>query len=180
MPEGCDTALRSLLTEPQKITSPTRLATLLGDVAKLVIGPAYIGYATEVTPPAQPVRALDTAADAYGPAIDELRAHCPEDEWSHGGAAKEHPCSGAFVGNRLVSLASYEVWAGGIAHLSVITHPHFRNRGFGLSVVAHIAARALQEGLLPQYRTLEANRSSKRIAERLGFEEYATSVAARV
>jgi hypothetical protein len=47
-------------------------------------------------------------------------------------------------------------------------------------VVAHLAGVASAEGLIPQYRTLDANIASIRIAESLGFEGYATSVAVRL
>jgi predicted GNAT family acetyltransferase len=66
------------------------------------------------------------------------------------------------------------------SHIAVITHPDFRGRGYGRSAVAHLAARALAAGLLPQYRTLVANHSSIHVAQSLGFELYATSMAVRL
>jgi predicted GNAT family acetyltransferase len=67
-----------------------------------------------------------------------------------------------------------------IAHIAVVTHPSHRGRGYGKAAVAHLAARAIAEGLLPQYRTLDSNQPSLRIAEALGFQRYATSVAVRL
>jgi predicted GNAT family acetyltransferase len=84
------------------------------------------------------------------------------------------------VGERVAALAGYEVWGSTIAHISVITHPDFRSRGFGRSAVAHLAGRAMAAGLLPQYRTLQSNRASIRVAEALGFHFYATSTAVRL
>jgi predicted GNAT family acetyltransferase len=80
----------------------------------------------------------------------------------------------------LAVVAGYEVWGGSIAHISVIVRPGFRGRGFARAAVAHVAARAVEAGLLPQYRTLESNRASIRIAKSLGFEPYAQSMAIRL
>lgn len=143
-----------------------------------VIGPAYIGYAEAVCPPSHPVRSL-TGGDAFAGGV--LRAACAETDWEHGGSVfGKYPLSGVFVDSELAALAGYEVWGGTIAHISVITHPAFRGRGFGRSVVAHVAQVALAAGLIPQYRTLQSNRASMRIAESLGFFLYATSVAVRL
>jgi predicted GNAT family acetyltransferase len=100
-------------------------------------------------------------------------------EWEHGGSPIEHPCSGVFVRDQLASLAGYEIWSGGIAHISIVTHPEFRGDGYGRSAVAHLMERVIGAGLLPQYRTLEANGASMRLAEALGFQRYAVTVAVR-
>lgn len=157
--------------------SPEEFAAALQPLAAKVIGPAFIGYATAVGDPQHPVRAL-AAGDE--PALEALERACDPVEWEHGGSGLDQECSGAFVGGELAALAGYEVWGGAIAHISVVTHPGHRGRGLGRSVVAHLAARAIAAGLLPQYRTLESNAPSIRIAQELGFESYATSIAIRL
>jgi len=115
------------------------------------------------------------------PAVAALRAACREDEWEHGGSdVGQHPAFGVFVDDQLAALAGYEIWGGTIAHISVITHPAHRGRGFGAAAVAHITAHALAAGMLPQYRTLDSNQPSMRIAATLGFHRYATSLAMRM
>jgi GNAT superfamily N-acetyltransferase len=169
-------SLRHLLPSPP--FTPDRFAGAFDGSSFVVIGPAYIGYAEVVRLPSHPVRSL-TKRDAS--AAGTLQAACTETEWEHGGSVVgEHPSSGVFVGSELAAVAGYEVWGGTIAHISVITHPAFRGRGFGRSAVAHLASAALAAGLVPQYRTLESNRASIRIAETLGFTHYATSVAVRL
>ena len=163
---------------PSHPLTPDRFAEAFSGLSFTVIGPAYIGYAEVVRPPLRPVRSL-TEGDASKAA--ELRTACPRTEWEHGGSdVNAQPSSGVFIGSELVALAGYEVWGGVIAHISVITHPAFRSRGFGRSVVAHLASAALGAGLVPQYRTLESNRPSLRVAEALGFFHYASSVAVRL
>jgi len=175
-PPDCVESLRHLL--PSQPFTPASFAAAFGGSSFTVIGPAYIGYAEVTRSASHPVRSL-TGRDAS--AAEALRAACPESEWEHGGSlVGEHPSSGVFVGSDLVALAGYEVWGSSIAHLSVVTHPAFRGRGFGRSAVAHLARAALAAGLVPQYRTLESNRAAIRIAESLGFFHYATSVAVRL
>lgn len=181
IPPDPDGTLRALLSALPPGVSPDSFAAALRPVSSAVVGPAYIGYAEAVTaaviPPAPPARALDSGDAA---ALDTLRQSCDATNWEHGGSSIEHPCSAVFVGGRIAALAGYEVWGGTIAHISIVTHPDFRSRGFGRSAVAHLAGRAIAAGLLPQYRTLQSNRASIRIAESLGFHCYATSVAVRL
>jgi GNAT superfamily N-acetyltransferase len=169
-------ALRRLL--PSQPLTPVRFAVAFSGSSFTVIGPAYVGYAEVIRPPSHPVRSL-TERDASKAVA--LRAACSRTEWEHGGSdVNAQPLSGVFVGTELVALAGYEVWGGVIAHISVITHPAFRSQGFGRSAVAHLADIALAGGLVPQYRTLESNLPSIRVAESLGFVHYASSVAVRL
>jgi len=174
-PERAD-SLRPLL--PGAPATPTDLAEAFKTPEYTVIGPAFIGYAAEAPRPAHPVRAL---GERDGPAVEALRAACPAIEWEYGGSkVGVQPASGVFVGRDLVALAGYEIWGGTIAHIAVVTHPAFRGRGFGRSAVSHVAAAALAAGLVPQYRTLESNLPSMRVAATLGFARYVTSVAVRL
>jgi predicted GNAT family acetyltransferase len=163
---------------PAPPATPACFADAFRASGYVVVGPAYIGYAQDIRSPAHPVRPLtlhDTSA------VNTLRAACTETEWEHGGSLLgERSSSGVFVDGQLVALAGYDVWAGIIAHISVVTHPAFRARGFGRSAVAHVVKRALLANLIPQYRTLEFNLASIRIADSLGFCHYATSVAVRL
>jgi GNAT superfamily N-acetyltransferase len=143
-----------------------------------VIGPAYIGYANAVPSPIHNVRSL---TKVNVPAVSSLRAACNDTEWEHGGSTiVDQATSGLIIDSELVALASYEVWKLSIAHISVITHPAHRGHGYGRSVVSHNANLALAAGLIPQYRTLESNAPSVEIANRLGFAQFATSVAVRL
>lgn len=139
-----------------------------------VLGPAFYGYtdAESVAPVESPARVL-TATDegAYG----RFQRAVPADEWDAGGPAFE---PGETVGieadGRLVAAAGYEVWDERIAHISVVTHPDYRSRGLGRAVVSRATERALDAGLWPQYRTLDAWPWSVALAEGLGFERFAT------
>ncbi len=175
-PDSAD-SLRARLADLHQGCTPASLKAALSSIATKIIGPAFIGYAETMLPPLHQVRAIGPEDVA---AVQALEQSCDATEWEHGGSSFEVACSGVFAGDQLVALAGYEVWGGGIAHISIITHPAFRGQGLGRSAVAHLALRALDTGLLPQYRTLESNGPSIRVAETLGFQAYATSVAARL
>lgn len=104
-----------------------------------------------------------------------------QDDWDNLSESITPETSAAcFAGETLAALATYEVWGGRLAHIGVVTHPVHRGRGHGRSAVAHLARMALAAGLIPQYRALESNIPSIRIAEALGFRCFATSVAVRL
>lgn len=174
VPPGREEEIGGLLSSDE--CSPLTLALALVPMASAIIGPTFVGYAEEVAPPVHPARQI---GDEDSPAVEALRIECDRTEWEHGGSAIRNPCSGVFSEGQLVALAGYEVWGGTIAPISVITHPDFRGQGWGRSVAAHVVERALDAGLLPQYRTLEGNRPSMRIAESLGFQAYATTMAVK-
>jgi len=186
LPSNQADALRPLLANTAHDPSPAALACALQSVAASIIGPAWLGYALAVPPPSHAVRALDLHDFR---ALHALRQSCDPIEWEHGGSPlaqeqgkspAENPCSGIFVDGLLAAVASYEIWGSMIAHISIITHPDFRGRGFARGAVAHLATRALTAGLLPQYRTLESNFPSLRVAGSLGFRLYARSLAVRL
>jgi GNAT superfamily N-acetyltransferase len=169
--------LRGLLAGLEDRGTPGAFADALAPVASLVLGPAYLGYTLEIRGGDSPARALNPD-DAAG--VEALREACGETEWEHGGSSVEWPCSGVFEKGQLAALSGYEIWGDAIAHIYIVTHPAFRGRGAGRAAVAHLARRALAAGLLPQFRTLEANTPAIRIAEALGFQRYAASMAVRL
>lgn len=176
IPSGSDEFLAESLADPARLSAPAVFTDAFSTLSALTIGPAYVGYASFIHEPGSSARALN---ESDTPALQHLQDECHPAEWDHGGSPIEHPCSGVFVDGRLASLAGYETWGGTIAHISIITHPDFRGRGYARDAVAHLATRALAEGLLPQYRTLESNLPSIRVAQALGFSHYASSVAVR-
>ncbi len=127
-----------------------------------MVGPAWIGYADDA-------------------AIEGLHSACSALDWEHGGQGSEATARiGVFKGGTLATLASYRIWGDRIAHISIISHPLFRNGGLARIAVSAITRHALDNNLVAQYRTLVSNTPSLAIANRLGFERYATSVVMRL
>ena len=56
-----------------------------------------------------------------------------------------------------------------------MTHPDHRSAGHGRAAVSLLTDRALDAGLLPQYRTADTWPWSVALAEGLGYERFATS-----
>jgi GNAT superfamily N-acetyltransferase len=159
-----------------------RWRALFGARLEAVIGPAAISYADRGTfRPASAHAGVRPLGDADGAALDGLRRAVTEEEWAHGGGDyADSPLFGAFVDGALAARAGYEVWDGRIAHLGVVTHPAHRGRGLGAAAFARAARAALDAGLVAQHRALTSNTNSMRIARRLGFAPYATSLAVRL
>jgi predicted GNAT family acetyltransferase len=108
----------------------------------------------------------------------DITGACSDLEWEHGGSQLgDRPVVGEYSSDQLVAVAGYQLWGGEITHIYVITHPQHRRKGYGKSVVSRITDEVLNQGLVPQYQTLEDNVSSMAIAGSLGFERYATTVA---
>lgn len=160
------------------VRNPDRFAEIFLPLGLVVIGPAYVGYTDFMGATKEGARRLN---DSDASAIDTLRAACSTTEWEHGGCdLDEQECAGVFVDGELMSLAGFEVWGDSIAQIRVVTQPALRGRGLGRCAVGEVARMAIERGLVPQYRTLESNRASKRVAESLGFVKFASSVAVRL
>lgn len=159
-----------------------RWRRVFGGRMDAVVGPAAIAYADAGTlRPSATNADLRPLADADRSALDALRRAVTDEEWAHGGSTmQDGPVVGAFVDGALAAVAGYEVWGGRIAHLGIVSHPAHRGRGLGTAAVAGAARTALDAGLAAQYRTLASNTPSLRIARRLGFLPYATSLAVRL
>jgi hypothetical protein len=147
-----------------------------------MLGPAFIAYADARTfvgrSDDHDARLLGEKDDA---AIEGLRSSCSALEWEHGGTTPEATVRvGAFKGDTLAALASYRIWGDRIAHISIITNPLFRRGGLARIAVSGITRHALDNNLVAQYRTLASNSPSLAIANRLGFERYATSLVIRM
>jgi RimJ/RimL family protein N-acetyltransferase len=165
------------------VREPTNLRSLLSPVTiTRVIGPALLHYGGDRVQghrEAEDVRAL-TVQDAA--TFGEFAAACPSEDWDPKGLSlTSEVVFGAFTpGGDLNSIAGIKIWRATIAHILVVTRPEARGRGYGTRVVAAATEHARRNGLLPQYRVLEENAPSCRVARKLGFEEYGWTIAARL
>jgi len=167
----------------EAIRDPESLRRLLfpGSVTA-VVGPALLNYADHSSFLPAPMEGARELTPQDAAAILALRAACLSEEWeAKGFSIDSQPTFGAFAPDgALMALANIRVWADRIAHLGVVTRPGGRNRGFGTRAVSAAVRHALGIGLLPQYRVLEHNVASRRVAQKLGFQSYGWTVAARL
>ncbi|MFI6359129.1 GNAT family N-acetyltransferase [Streptomyces sp. NPDC050743] len=128
-----------------------------------VLGPASLFYLDRAD--FQPVHA--GAAVEEVPRDDDglaaLLARAGEEDAGESGL--EDITSPAYVlrdGDDLVAAAGYRAWPQSVAHLSVLVAPDCRGRGLARTVASAAVARALDAGLLPQWRARP--HPSKRVA----------------
>ncbi len=147
-----------------------------------VVGPAYQGYLLPdlfrpyVAPHVRFLGSDDTAL------VEAFRVECGQDAWEYAGFDEATSCLAAIrEGDRIVSLAGYnQVWRDEVGGPCILTHRAYRGRGCATATTSAVVGRALQEGKVLLYQTLETNTASIRIARRLGYEQYARHVAVRL
>jgi RimJ/RimL family protein N-acetyltransferase len=164
-----------------EVLDVTLLRTRLGERVERLIGPAFIGYADRATFRAIEPNAARLLGASDHPAVATLRAACNAVEWEHGGSGLgPNPAAGVYVGRELVALAGYQVWGRELAHIAIITHPQHRGHGYAGAAVSKLTEIVLAQGLVPQYQTLDSNRPSIQVAQKLGFVRYGTSMSVRL
>lgn len=79
-----------------------------------------------------------------------------------------------------LAAAGYLEWAGVLADVGVLTAPDARRQS-NAQVVARLATNdAFDEGMIPQWRTNAENGASRRLAARLGYEEWGVFVSVEI
>lgn len=133
-----------------------------GDDRAPALGPAAEGVVT---------RQL-TADDAEAFAV--FNSGCSAEDIDHAFVELDHMLAyGTYVDGILASAASMYTWRDtALADFGVLTHPHFRSKGFGARTIRGLAAGTLNLGLEPMYRYLLTNESSGRIARAAGFKVF--------
>jgi RimJ/RimL family protein N-acetyltransferase len=130
-------------------------------------------------PADQPETERLSPADA--PAINELAESCTRLEVHLADVRAEHPVVyGSRANGTLVSAASFLFEDDLIADAGVLTHPQFRNHGYGRAAVSALCRWGLQHERVIQYCALCTNQPSLRIADALGFSEYAVEESIRL
>lgn len=174
------------------------LQLLFGRRIHRFAGPLYQGYAEreDFTPmPSESVRMLSnehrhvvqrlataseserpesTLTPVWGEVVQRFAKACEPTEWEHSGIDRtDSALFGHFLGDELVALAHYGMLAHDAASIGVLTHPAYRNRGYGKTVVSAAMADAFSHGHVVLYQTLVANRASVSLAKALGCQDYA-------
>jgi len=162
--------------EPSALVEPATLRSLVPSAAVL-IGPAWVGYAPNIaSEPGGDLRELEPGA----PELAALRSAVSAEDWEHANLDAARPPIFASVASGVaVAAAGAELLLECVSHIGVVTHPAWRSRGLGRAVVRAAAACAHAQGRLAQYQTLASNAAALAIARSLGFEHFATTLAAR-
>ncbi len=146
-----------------------------------IIGPAYLGYADAKTFEPVPTDQGRLLGSADAAVLQRFEQTIGPTAWEHSGLGEHgQPIWATFDETEITAAAGYLVWGQAIAHIGVSTHPDYRGRGLGQTVVSGIGRHALDNNLVLQYRTLWANKPSLGIAGKLGFELYASTLWVRL
>ncbi|MCV9995427.1 GNAT family N-acetyltransferase [Paeniglutamicibacter sp. ZC-3] len=73
--------------------------------------------------------------------------------------------------------AGYDIWAGSLAQMGVLTAPEVRRRGLALKAATIAMGQAMASGLIPQWRARTDNTASSRTAVSAAFEYAGTQTS---
>lgn len=175
-PEPLTTALREQIQRVPFDVTCDDVRQMIAPVRNVdaVLGPQFVGYCDQTT-----FAPVDSDARQIEPSrLKPLRDACPADEWSHSGIQIECPDRPTFAVLRdRQPIAATQLGSDhGVAGVATITHPTYRNQNHGKAVVSRAVEAALEQWLLPEYRTVEQWEASVGLAEALGFEQVARSI----
>jgi len=141
-----------------------------------VKGPAALFFAVESPVPARHFEVVQASVDE----LDGLLASVPVDELDESGISEVTSSVSVIRDSHgaVVAACGYRHWPHGIAHMCVLTQPEHRGRGAARAVGATAVSRALDEGLLPQWRARPG--ASKAVARALGLLELGEQLSVRV
>jgi GNAT superfamily N-acetyltransferase len=140
-------------------------------------GPAALAYLDAAGFRAGPGHSTAEPRDARDDALRGFLAGCDPADVEESGMAGITSPAFAIRGHEpmIIAAAGYREWAGGVAHLSVLTSAPARGRGLARAAASAAVAHALGRGLLPQWRAVPE--PSRRVAASLGFRELGWQVS---
>lgn len=100
-------------------------------------------------------------------------------DWRFGSAralVREGVVAGAIVGNQLAAVAFTAGIGDRYADIGVVTHQDWRGRGLASACAAFVCREIQARGLTPVWGTSVENLASRRVADKLGFEEVSRRV----
>lgn len=162
--------------KPEEAFNAAFLAKTFVISSDKVTGPAWVGVADKggFKPVKSEARLLTSKDEA---AMRELAEGCGETAWKQSKIAVDRLTNfGLFAGGKLVAASGYLNMGGLLAYIGVITHPGHRGKGYARMVASASMSHALDNHLLPMWRTLDAHASAVKLAGTLGFEKYAATL----
>lgn len=182
---GAAHALRTALAAlpPADRTDPEALARGLdrtgAPAVAEVLGPASLAYLDAAGfRPAHRGSPVDTVDPGDARLAALLERAGPEEAGESGLAGLEAPVHVLVEGGRAVAAAGYARLAADTAHLCVLTDPGRRGRGLARPVASAATARALAEGLFPQWRARPVR--SRAVAAALGYRALGAQLSVRL
>ena len=152
---------------PATLTVPQYVEDVVGPL-EASLGPADLQYGTVPTARSADVRGPLPLPD---PLVEGVLARVPPADRSEAGFEDDR-MEAIFValdGEQPLAASGYRQWAGGVAHMGVVTIPAARRRGLGRNASLAAAGHATDQGLLVQWRSLSSNDASRQLGQSLGL-----------
>ena len=148
----------------QDVTRPHLVLPRLPPV-RTVRGPAALLY----PPHGYRVPQHEPVTEVARGALDALLRQVDPDDLDESGlaAVTRSVFAASQADGAIVAACGFREWPNNVAHLSVLVHPDHRGKGLGQRVAAATIQRALDEGLLPQWRARPP--ASRALACKLGL-----------
>lgn len=163
-----------------QLFSRAGLSKIFNQLGTEVMGPAFLGYSDESSSNVEfsdMTRPIDSSTELF----DTFRNTISSEDWDASGVEPDtHALTGVVSDGVLVALGGYDIWAESIAHICILTQNKERGNGYGKTITQSLMRQAHAEGYIPQFRTLLSNNASIAVAQSLGFEQLATSLAIKL
>lgn len=155
-----------------ELAAITSLLKLCADHHPQAIGEATLAYLDDYVQ----LPGLDDATVTDDPAaVVDLEKLCAPDDVAEVGLAE---LTTQFVliseADEPLAGAGFDIWGDIIAHQGVLTAQAVRRQGLGTTIAALATNAALDDGLVPQWRSRTDNLASRKLARRLGYREVGT------
>lgn len=154
---------------PDRLTDPEALGKVL-PIGEF-LGPAALAYvaADDFRPVAPGELCVEQEPRGRAELDDVVRAADVKDADEAGLDEITSPTYVVRADGQAVAAAGYRGWPTRTAHLSVLTAPAWRGKGFARATGSAAVRHALDQNLLPQWRARLP--ASRRVAAGLGFSE---------
>jgi hypothetical protein len=157
------------------------LQELFADRIARIIGPAQILQIRQASFRACHGEESRVLATEDTPELRRLLAECAPLEAEHSALHEGLPCLvGVFRDQNLVAAAGYEILGGSVAHIGALSAPAERGRGFASQAISLATEQAFVAKLGIQYQTLQSNGPALAAARRMGYEDFAETLALRL
>ncbi|MFD4467591.1 GNAT family N-acetyltransferase [Rhodococcus sp. NPDC058505] len=159
---------RAAALDDDALASRSTLGDLTRDHGGRCTGPRLLAYASEVGD----INVASPLISHVLPHVLALQALCPPDDVAEADlTARRNWFTLLDEDARPLSCAGYSEWQGIIARLGVLTVPEARRRGNGTTVGRLCTNDAMDEGMIPEWRSHPEDLASRGLAARLGYEE---------
>jgi ribosomal protein S18 acetylase RimI-like enzyme len=183
VPQGSVEEVRHRL-EPllaSEIWSSDTLQGVFADRCERLIGPAYQGGLEPANFRYSPDANVQLLKPKDSAALLEFKKTCPKLDWEHSGISLEDKnLVGYFLDDQLLTVAKAIHWQEDVINLGVVCHPAYQGKGFAEACLRAVIKAALELDHLVLYQTLLNNKPALRLAEKLGFQRYAETLALRL